>query len=173
MSWYTLQTQPNYENKVIEQIESRVKEKGLVQIREIFAPEEIIVDYKDGVKKERKKKLYSNYVFIEMDYNQDIHHHLKGIRGVKGFVGNKTNPSVLPDREIDIMKARISVDTPKHKVQYEINTSVKIVGGSFDGFQGVIKAVDYERNKAKVEVHIFGRETIVDMELNSLTPIKE
>ena len=49
MSWYTLQTSPNYENKVIQEIEKRMKEKNL-PIHEIFSPEKTIIDYKNGKK---------------------------------------------------------------------------------------------------------------------------
>ena len=170
MSWYTLQTNPNYEAKVIEGIEARKAEKNLEQIREIFAPEELLVEYKDGKKKERKKRLYTNYIFIEMDYSDEVWHALKGIRGVVGFVGlgNRSHPTVLPDREIATMKAQVGGDTPKPKVMFAPESKVRINSGSFADFFGVVQSVDYEKNKAKVMINIFNRETMVDLELNSL-----
>ena len=173
-AWYTLQTQPNYEAKVIEQIESRIKTQGLTEIVEIFAPEELIVKFVNGVKKERKKRLYSNYLFVKMHYSEEIHHKLKGLRGVVGFVGNRAKPTKVPDSEIAKMKSQISSDTPKHKVEFDLESTVKIENSDsgFDGFEGVVKHVDYEKGKAKIELHIFGRPTMMDMSLNSLIQIK-
>lgn len=168
MPWYTLQTKPLYEAKVIEGIEKRRVEKNLTQIREVFAPEELLVEYKDGKKKERKKRLYTNYIFIEMDYSDEVWHALKGINGVVGFVGNKSHPAVLPQKDVDVMKAQISGDIPKPKIVFELETEVRITAGSFADFIGVIKSVDYEKNKAKVAINIFSRETEVDLSLSDL-----
>lgn len=173
-AWYTLQTKSNYESKVIQQIEDRIKNQGLTEIREVFAPEKLMVEFVNGVKKERKKRLYSNYIFLEMEYNEDVHHKLKGLRGVVGFVGNRAKPTKVPDTEIEKMKSQVSDEAPKYKVEFDLESAVKIEnsGTGFDGFDGVVKEVDYEKGKAKIEVHIFGRPTKMDMPLNSLIPIK-
>lgn len=168
MTWYTIQTTPNYENKVMEEIEKRKTSRSLEQIRELFSPEETILSYRNGQKKERKKKLYSNYIFIEMDYSEDVWHAFKGIKGFVGFVGTKQQPTIVPDREIQIIRDKINNNDVKHKVDFPLESKVRITGGSFAEFYGIIKGVDYEKNKAKVAVNIFNRETIVDIELNIL-----
>lgn len=168
MNWYTLQTKPNYEAKVIAGIEERRVKHNLHQIREVFAPEELVVEFKEGKKKERMKRLYTNYIFIEMDFSDEVWHSLKGINGVVGFVGNKTKPSILPSKEIDRMKAQINGDVPKHKITFDLESKVRITAGSFVDFFGVIKSVDYEKNKAKVIINVFNRETEVNLELNLL-----
>lgn len=167
MSWYTLQTSPNYENKVIQEIEKRMKEKNL-PIHEIFSPEKTIIDYKNGKKIEKKKKLYSNYIFLNLDYSEAIWHAFKGIKGFTGFVGNKSQPMVVPDKDIEIMKNQISDETPKHKVEFPADCKVRITKGSFAEFYGTVKSVDYEKNKAKVLLVVFNRETEVDLEIDSL-----
>ena len=172
MTWYTLQTNPNYENKVIEQIDAKKKELNLSQIREIFSPEEVVVDYKNGKKIEKKKKLYSNYLFIEMDYSDNLLYILKKIKGVVGFVGNRNSPVEVSEKEIDIMKNRISSNVPKLKISFDIGTNVRIISGSFADFQGIVHSVDYEKQKAKVTVTIFNRETVVDLEINTLELVK-
>lgn len=174
MPWYSLQTKPNYEAKVIEHIMNRKSERNLAEIREIFAPEDILIEYKDGVKKERKRKLYPNYIFIEMDYSDKIWHALKDLgakNGIVGFLGssNGGKPKEVPQKDIDIMKAQVStVDAPKHKVSFEVNAKVRITTGSFADFYGVVQSVDYEKSKAKVAINVFQRDTIVDMDLNGL-----
>lgn len=172
MAWYTLQTNPNYEAKVIAGIQEK-QQQGLVnQIREIFAPEEVIVEFKEGKKKERKKRLYSNYLFIEMDMDDDVWHHLRGIRGIVGFVGNRAKPTQVSLKEIEFMKAQVSEDAPKPKIIYAIDSEVRIKSGSFADFVGIVKNVDYDKNKAKIAVQIFGRETIMDIELSGIEIIK-
>ena len=167
MSWYTLQTKPNYEAKVTAGIEMKMA-KGL-PIAEIFAPIETIFETKNGVKKERKKRVFTNYIFVNMDYSDDIWHSLKGIPGVVCFIGQKGKPNSIPDREIEAMKARVNVDAPKPKVVFDIDSRVRITSGSFADFFGVISSVDYTKSKAKVVVNIFNRETEVEIELSSLS----
>lgn len=166
MAWYTLQTNPNYEAKVTEAMEKKIAQ-GL-PIREIFAPIEIIFELKDGVKKEKKKRLYTNYIFVEMDYSDDIWHSLKGIRGVVGFIGAKGKPAVVSEKEIEVMKLKVSGEAPKPKVVFDVEARVRITSGSFADFYGIIRTVDYSKNKAKVAINIFNRETEVDLDLSTL-----
>ncbi len=166
MSWYTLQTSPNYEAKVTAAIEKKMLEG--IAIREIFAPIETIFELKNGKKVEKKKRLYTNYIFVEMDYTDSTWHALKGIRGVVGFIGPKGKPAIVPDKKIEEMKAQISSEAPKPKVMFEDGSKVRITSGSFNDFYGVIKSVDYSKNKAKVGINIFNRETEVEIELPAI-----
>lgn len=170
MSWYTLQTTPNYEAKVTTALEDLIS-KGH-PIREIFAPIETIFELKNGVKKEKKKRVYTNYIFVDLDYSDNIWHALKGIRGVVGFIGNKGKPTVVSEKEIVQMKSSISDEAPKPKIIFDVDTKVRIKEGSFADFFGTVKNVDYSKNKAKVSINIFNRETEVDLELNVLEHIK-
>ncbi len=170
--WYTLQTSPNYEAKVMEEMNKKIKNFGL-PIREIFSPEETIIDFKDGKKRERKKRIYTNYLFIEMDYSDVVWHHIKSIRGVAGFVGNKANPTVVPESDIHKMKTIVSVDTAKPKVSFEAGQVVKITQGAFADFQATVKAADYEKNKVKLVVVVFNRETEIEVELNQVERVAQ
>jgi len=165
--WYTLQTRPNYEAKVTEEIEKKVKEHNL-PIREIFAPIETIVEYKNGEKKEKQKRVYTNYLFIDMDFSDAVWHVLKSIRGVVGFVGNRTQPVAISESEIASMKEKVTTTAPKPKVMFENGTKIRIKSGSFADFYGVVKGVDYEKNKAKIMVNIFNRETEIELEVSVL-----
>ncbi len=166
MAWYTLQTRPNYEAKVTEEIEKKIAQG--TPIREIFAPIETIFELKNGQKVEKKKRLYTNYIFIEMDYSDATWHVLKGIRGVVGFIGSKGKPVAVSDKEIASMKEQISSEAPTPKLVFESGSKVRITEGSFADFYGVIKNVDYSKNKAKVGINIFNRETEVEIEIGSL-----
>lgn len=166
MSWYTLQTRPNYEAKVTQAIEKKIAE-GL-KIREIFAPIETVFELKDGKKVEKKKRVYTNYIFVELDYNDLIWHSLKEIKGVVGFIGPKGKPAVLSEKEVEHMKLKVQTEAPKPKIMFDKGASVRINSGSFENSIGVIKDVDYSKSKAKVEINIFNRSIEVDLDLNVL-----
>lgn len=179
MKWYIIQTNPQYENKVLEEIAKKkadLSTQGLGdKIGEFFSPEESIVTYKDGKKKESKKKLYSNYIFIEMEFDEKIWHALNGIKGVANFVGAQAGksfarPTPISPREIEEIKKRISADAPKPKVMFSPDEKVFIKDGPFKEFYAVVKEVNYEKNKVRVAVTIFGRETETEMDLNNIQP---
>ncbi len=166
MKWYIIQTRSLYENKVMEEIPKRMLEADLTsKVGEFFSPEETVVTYKDGVKKESKKKMYSNYIFINMEYNDDIWHALKKISGFAGLIGDKSKPQIIKDEEIEAIKQKITTAPARPKVEFKLDQRVLVKNGSFKDFYGTVKGVDYEKNRIKVSVAIFGRETVVDMEL--------
>jgi transcriptional antiterminator NusG len=166
MSWYTLQTKPNYEAKVTSEIEKK-RANGL-PINEIFAPIETVYELKNGVKKERQKRIYTNYLFLDMNYSDEIWHALKSINGVVAFIGQKGKPTPVSDKEIAAMKAQVSTDAPKPKIVFEVESRVRITSGSFADFYGVVRSVDYTKNKAKVVITIFNRENEVEIELGAI-----
>jgi transcriptional antiterminator NusG len=166
MSWYTLQTRSNYEKKVTTEIERKIA-NGL-PITEIFAPIETIFELVNGVKKERQKRVYTNYIFLDMEYNDQIWHALQSIPGVIGFIGQKGRPAIVPQKEIDAMKAQVGGEAPKPKIVFEVESRVRITSGSFADFFGIVRSVDYTKSKATVVLNIFNRETEVDIELSAL-----
>ena len=103
-----------------------------------------------------------------MDYSDEVWHSLKGIKGVVGFIGSKGNPSVLSEAEVDVMKQKVSSTEAKPKISFEKGTKVRIVSGSFADFYGVVKLVEYDKNKARVAINIFNRETEMDLDLTLL-----
>lgn len=162
MTWYIIQTKPNYEAKVIEGMERKRIDKNLKDIYEIFAPEETIIDFKDGKKRERKKRLYTNYVFVHMEYSDQLFHELKDVRGMIGLIGK------IPDAEVEKMKQTIS-EAPRNKISIEAGTTVKINQGSFEDFSGIVQSVDYEKNKVTLMLQIFGRETNVTLDIEHIS----
>jgi transcription termination/antitermination protein NusG len=162
MTWYIIQTKPNYEAKVIEGMERKRIDKNLKDIYEIFAPEETIIDFKDGKRRERKKRLYTNYVFVHMEYSDQLFHELKDVRGMIGLIGK------IPDAEVEKMKQTIS-EAPRNKISIEAGTTVKINQGSFEDFSGIVQSVDYEKNKVTLMLQIFGRETNVTLDIEHIS----
>lgn len=166
MAWYTIQTRTSFEDKIMKEIPLKLEAVGLTKdLYEMFAPEDLVVTYKDGVRKESKKKKYPNYIFVNINYSEDFWYALKKINGFNGFLGHKNVPTEVPEYDIARMKAEVENAAPRPKIEFAIDSKVLVKNGPFKDFNATVASVDYESNKIKVNVTIFGRETLVEMDL--------
>lgn len=46
---------------------------------------------------------------------------------------------------------------------------VKVLTGPFEDFVGIVKELDEENRKVKVTISMFGRDTLVELDVNQLT----
>ena len=84
---------------------------------------------------------------------------------VVGFIGAGNTPTPIDPKEMNVLTKRMAVDEPKHKIDLEINTAVKIADGPFKNFEGKVSNIDQEKGKIKVLVNMFGRETPVELDV--------
>ena len=123
---------------------------------------EDVVEEKNGKRKIVQRRMMPCYVFVKMDYNNDMWHIITNTRGVTGFVGPLGRPLPLTDEEVK----RMHLEKPATVVtDFQIGESVKIIDGSLEGFIGTIDALDVAQGKCKVIVSMFGRLTPVELEL--------
>ena len=159
--WYVVHTYSGYENKVKTDLEKTIKNRELEDFFfDIIVPMEEQVEIRDGKKKVNLKKVFPGYVVIKMIVTEESWYIVRNTRGVTGFVGAGTEPTPLTDDEIRNMGFE---ETPIN-VDYDVNDTVKIIGGALEGFMGVVQEISKEKNKVKVLVSMFGRETPVDLE---------
>lgn len=170
LEWYILQTSPGKENSAKEAIVKRMAEKGLSdKMGEIFIPTEEVVEIKNGKKKIVEKKLYPSYIFIQLEANDEVFYTVK-TKQVAQILSKKSSKETK--REVDSIKAMLSKNVePKHKYSFEPEQTVKINEGPFEGYNGVINKVEYERNKLKISIQIFGRETTVELDMNQVAKV--
>ena len=57
------------------------------------------------------------------------------------------------------------VDRPKPKVMFEPGEVVRIIDGPFNDFNGVVEKVDFDKNRLKVSVLVFGKPTPIELSL--------
>lgn len=173
MTWYTIQTRTSFEDKIMKEIPQKLAAVGLTaDLYEMFAPEDLVVTYKDGVRKESKKKKYPNYIFVNIKYSEDFWYALKKINGFNGFLGgNRNTPQEVPEYEISRMKAEVENAAPRPKIEFAVHSKVLVKSGPFKDFNATVASVDYESNKIKVNVTIFGRETLVEMDLTDVETV--
>lgn len=161
--WYILHTYTGYENMVKENLMLVFKKNDLLEkLVEITIPMEDVVEEKNGKRKIVQRRMMPGYVFIKMDYNNDMWHLITNTRGVTGFVGPKGYPLPLTEDEVK----RMHLEKPAVvETNFEIGETVKIIDGTLEGFIGTIDALDVNQSKCKVIVSMFGRLTPVELEL--------
>ncbi|MEF9853960.1 MAG: transcription termination/antitermination protein NusG [Hydrogenoanaerobacterium sp.] len=161
--WYVIHTYSGYENKVATNIEKVVENRSLHDlIPEVRVPTETVTEIKDNKKREVERKIFPGYVLVKMVLTDDSWYVVRNTRGVTGFVGPSSKPVPLTDEEVDAL----GVDVKQIEVNYAVGNVVAIVDGPLEGFTGVVEELDLEKNKVKVVVSMFGRETPVELELD-------
>ena len=166
--WYVVHTYSGYENKVKTDLEKTVKNRELEDyFFDIIVPMEEQIEIKDGKKKTNIKKVFPSYVLIKMIVTEETWYIVRNTRGVTGFVGSGTDPIPLTDEEI----RKMGFEDVSINVDYNINDNVQISGGPLNGYTGIVQEINKEKNKVKVLVSMFGRETPVELEFSQVQKI--
>lgn len=169
--WYVAHTYSGYENAVKTTIEKFVTNRHLEDmILDIQIPLEKVTEINDaGVAKEVERKVFPGYVLVKMIMSDEAWYIIKNVRGVTGFVGSGTKPTPLTDEEVQ----QLGVEKHEIVVAYSEGDTVKIADGPLTSFTGVVDMVDIEKNKVRVIVSMFGRETPVELELDQVELVSE
>ena len=161
--WYVVHTYSGYENKVASNLEKTVENRQLHDlIQQILVPTETVTEIKDNKKRNVERKIFPGYVLVKMILTDESWYVVRNIRGCTGFVGPSSKPIPLTDEEV----ARLGVEKREIEVSYGVGDSVQIIDGPLEGFVGLVEEVDKEKNRVRVTVSMFGRETPVELELN-------
>ena len=163
-SWYVVHTYSGYEDRVKVSIEDNIKRRGLEEkITNIMIPNEKVIELRAGKKRETTKKFYPGYILIEMELNEETWRLVNSTPRVTGFVGGE-NPSPLMDNEVEVIIEQIEKGTTTQvKTEFDRGDNVRIIDGAFNNFNGFVDEVDYDHNKLRVMVTIFGRQTPVEL----------
>ena len=167
--WYVVHTYSGYENKVASNLEKTVENRQLQDlIQEIRVPTEKVLEVgTDGKRKEVERKTFPGYVIVKMIMTDESWYAVRNIRGCTGFVGPSSKPVPLTDDEV----ARLGIEKHEIEVSYKVGDSVNIVDGLLEGFIGTVEELDVEKNRIRVVVSMFGRDTPVELELDQAEPV--
>ena len=167
--WYVVHTYSGYENKVKADLEKKVKNQELEEFFfEIIVPMEEQIEIKDGKRKANLKKVFPGYVLVKMIVTEHTWYVVRNTRGVTGFVGSGTDPIPLTDEEI----RKMGLEMPEIKIDYDVNDSVQIIAGPFKDYIGIVQKINKEKNKVKVLISMFGRETPVELDVSDVQKVK-
>ncbi len=168
-NWYVLHTYSGYENKVKANIESRAQSMGMGDyIFRVVVPEETEKEVKNGKEKEIVHKTFPGYVLVEMIMTDDSWYIVRNTPGVTGFVGSHgagSKPAPLLQEEINHILRSIGMSTRQSDLEVALGDTVKIIEGAFSGLEGVVTEIDEEKQKLKVNIDMFGRETSTELEV--------
>ena len=167
--WYVVNTYSGHESKVKENLEMRTESMGMQDyIYRVIVPETTEVEIKDGVKKEKVKKMFPGYILVEMVMSDEAWYIVRNTPGVTGFIGSSgkgAKPTPLLPQEIDRILANMGMSRMDADAKLEKGDKVSIIDGPFKGMEGVIDNADLENNRLNVLIDLFGQETPVEVEL--------
>ena len=134
-------------------------------------PTESVMVARGGKRVNTEQKFFPGYVFVEMVMDDESWHLVKHTNKVTGFVGGaKTRPSPISEAEVQkiVSQMQDGADKPRHKVEFMVGEFIRVKEGPFTDFNGSIEEVNYEKNKVRVSVTIFGRATPVELEFGQV-----
>jgi transcriptional antiterminator NusG len=173
--WYVVHAYSGMEKSVAKTLQERVDRAGLQsQFGRIMVPTEEVVEVKGGKRAITERRLYSGYVLVEMEMTDEAWHLVKSTPKVTGFLGGKANkPSPLPQKEVDeiLLRMQEGIEKPRPKVLFEVGEMVRVKDGPFTDFNGNVEEVNYDKNRVRVSVTIFGRSTPVDLEFGQVEKV--
>jgi len=176
--WFVVHTYAGYENKVKQNLASRVRSMNVEeQIFEVVIPMEDVIEFKGGRKVVVQKKVFPGYLLVRMALDDDSWYVVRNTPGVTGFVGNGARPTPLSRKEVENIlgsgeKEEVGVEKrARPRLDFEVGEQVRVTTGPFADFNGVISDIDVGRSKLTVLVNIFGRETPVELELGQVAKL--
>lgn len=167
--WYVVHTYAGYENKVKANLEKRIDSMNMDEkIFRILVPMEDEVEIKDGKKKITKRKVFPGYVLVEMFMTDDSWYVVRNTPGVTGFVGSGAKPIPLNDDEARHIIRQTGVDEPRTRITFSIGENIRVISGPFENFIGQIEEINLEKQKLRVMISMFGRETPIELDFSQI-----
>ncbi|MCD2512660.1 transcription termination/antitermination protein NusG [Comamonas endophytica] len=172
LRWYIVHAYSGMEKAVERNITERIMRAGMEnKFGRILVPTEEVVEIKNGQRKTTERRLFPGYVFVEMVMEDDTWHLVKHTNKVTGFVGGaKNRPAPISEDEVQkiVSQMQEGTDKPRHKIEFLAGELVRVKDGPFTDFNGSVEEVNYEKNRLRVSVMIFGRSTPVELEFSQV-----
>jgi transcriptional antiterminator NusG len=121
---------------------------------------------RQGQQRKSDRKFFPGYVLVQMELTDETWHLVKDVPKVLGFIGGTSDrPAPISEKEADSILNRVQagVDKPRPKTLFEAGEVIRVIDGPFKDFNGVVEEVNYDKNKLKISVLIFGRSTSVEL----------
>ena len=168
MKWYVVHAYSGFEKSVQKALKERIERAAMQHLfGQILVPVEEVMDVKNGKRSLTERKFFPGYVLVEMEMNDETWHLVKSTPKVSGFIGGTANrPAPIKPSEVEAIMQQMQegVEKPRPKVLFEVGEVVRVKEGPFTDFHGSVEDVNYEKNRLRVSVTIFGRATPVELE---------
>jgi len=170
--WYVVHTYSQFEKSVQRALTERIQREAMQDnFGQILVPVEEVVELKSGQKSITERKFFPGYVLVEMEMTDETWHLVKSTPKVTGFLGGSAmKPTPISEKEVqNIMRQmQAGVEKPRPKVLFEVGELVRVKDGPFTDFNGSVEDVNYDKNKIRVAVTIFGRSTPVELDFGQV-----
>lgn len=171
--WYVVNTYSGHENKVKEKLEMRASTMGMEDyIFRVVVPEQTEVEYKDGEKKEKVKKMFPGYILVEMVMTDEAWFIVRNTPGVTGFIGSSgkgAKPFPLTPSEVDKILGSMGISRLEIGNELNVDDMVKVIEGPFNGMFGKVKSIDPSTGALEVTLDLFGQETVVELQISQIS----
>jgi transcription termination/antitermination protein NusG len=172
MHWYVVHTYSQFEKSVQRALTERIQREGVQEkFGQILVPVEEVVELKSGQKSISERKFFPGYVLVEMEMTDETWHLVKSTPKVTGFLGGSAmKPTPISAKEVQniMQQMQAGVEKPRPKVLFEVGELVRVKEGPFTDFNGSVEDVNYDKNKIRVAVTIFGRSTPVELDFGQV-----
>jgi transcriptional antiterminator NusG len=170
--WYVVHAYSGFEKSVQRTLQDRIRRSGMEdKFGQILVPVEEVVELKSGQKSISERKFFPGYILVEMEMTDETWHLVKNTPKVTGFVGGTAHrPTPISEKEVQNILHQIQegVEKPRPKVLFEVGEAVRVKEGPFADFHGNVEDVNYDKNKLRVSVTIFGRSTPVELDFGQV-----
>ena len=170
--WYVVHTYSQFEKSVHRALVERIARAGMQDLfGQILVPVEEVVELKSGQKSISERKFFPGYVLVEMEMTDESWHLVKNTPKVTGFLGGSAmKPTPISAKEVQniMQQMQAGVEKPRPKVLFEVGELVRVKDGPFTDFNGSVEDVNYDKNKIRVAVTIFGRSTPVELDFGQV-----
>jgi transcriptional antiterminator NusG len=170
--WYVVHTFSGFEKQVKKSLRDHIARAGMEdQFGEILVPTEDVVEMRGGQKRTSERKFFPGYVLVQMEMNDDTWHLVKALPKVTGFIGGSgSRPTPISDKEAEgiMQQVQEGAEHPRPKFSFAPGEMVRVIDGPFQDFNGTVEDVNFEKNKLRVAVSIFGRSTPVELDFSQV-----
>lgn len=168
--WYVIHTYTGHEKMVEENLRNMIENNNFHEfVLDIKIPVEEDIVEKNGKKKVVERKKFPGYVFIKMIETAHVCFMVSNTRGVTNFVGPCGKPTPLRPDEVKRM-ALEKIDIVDFNIKD--GDSIRVISGALESFIGVVESISIERQKVKVIVSMFGRQTPVELDVSQIEKIQ-
>jgi transcription antitermination factor NusG len=128
-SWYAIVTTPRHEKKVASLLDRREVESFLPLYRTVHR-------WKNGCKAQLELPLFPGYLFVRLNWKNRVK--VLDVPGVLTFVGTRSGPAELDDKEIESIRAGLHLQKAEPFADLAIGQTVRIKAGPLAGLNGVL-----------------------------------
>lgn len=170
--WFIVNVQSNSEQKVVRQLREKIDQQKLnAMFGEILVPTREVVEVKRGKRVTSEKKFFPGYVVVQMVLSDETFSLVKTTQGVIMFLGQRNKPIPVSEEEVKHLMRQMEEGAVNIDATYEVGQEVHVIDGPFANFNGVVSEADDLKQRLRVAILVFGRETQVDLDYNQVERI--